>query len=853
MPPRPRQEDYATQGEWLAAMAEWQRETRGASDAVSPQRGVLDFYTPFADLAYALPHHFSDDSELGKRFRVNSAASRMRDVGEMLLGPEEVLRAIADISGGTGTAGDYAVAGLSVLPVPQPVRKAAKRAGASLADSAAGRWLAQSNPVLDNAAARRELQAAFDSGADKAELSALADSFNLSITEGDLDKAISYRDNFVASGGEGPSGVSVIQEARPDYDVGPMQQDLTLRPRYTYDDQEHASVLERYTEQGRRGHMSADTGIFEVDPEVAARIPGYSGENRVPGDPRYDRLLPSMQEKGFSRAYEDQPSIWVMPDGTPYIAEGNTRTAVARDIGLDRIPATVSFFGGGERNVAPDFLENLSAGPNPDILSVSRRGLQPEANSLFINTGRLDDLRHAMSDPANNPALRLADLESRYLYGQPLDLTNMPQSSLQRQGGIARMFETATEGGPEYKSALFERYGEMMPQVVEQAGAQNYDQLVEAAYRALNEDVIRQFDRMPVSMKYHYGELEYPRPSEMFRDALGRGNLNVFRGGDPHPLLGDVDPATGLTGNEMFRAVHDYFGHLPAGSTFRPQGEEIAYATHAQQLSPLAQLALLAETRGQNSWVNYSPANAAITDEMNRIRRQLREIDVVNAAPRAVKEDLLSQLPDRWDLTERLGELGSQFQYARQEPVLLPPEYLDINTPGGVPDWARSLIAPRAPVSAQGQHYGRVAGLDTLDPSFYGTGHQGSEYPMVRNEGLPDRTYFYVGDNVNPEPEVARRAPFLYEGELSGLYDVNADPEGLVALAKAHNVTGYEPTIPYFMFRDQGIEGTNHLPDLERLIDEYGYSGYISDFGPSWDPTSRRAAASYTPVSVRPR
>jgi hypothetical protein len=29
---------------------------------------------------------------------------------------------------------------------------------------------------------------------------------------------------------------------------------------------------------------------------------------------------------------------------------------------------------------------------------------------------------------------------------------------------------------------------------------------------------------------------------------------DVFRGGDPHPFLSDIDPATGLTANEQFRA-----------------------------------------------------------------------------------------------------------------------------------------------------------------------------------------------------------------------------------------------------------------------------------------------------------
>lgn len=157
-------------------------------------------------------------------------------------------------------------------------------------------------------------------------------------------------------------------------------------------------------------------------------------------------------------------------------------------------------------------------------------------------------------------------------------------------------------------------------------------------------------------------------------------------------------------------------------------------------------------------------------------------------------------------------------------------------------EWLQTLAvarrdAPIAPVGARGVHYSRAEGLQRTDPSFYGTGHIGEERRMVRREGLPDRTYFYAegadGTPIRPEEPVAQRAPYVYEADLQGLYDVNADPEGLVALANRYNP-----------------EGTA-IPDLERLIQQYGYSGYISDYAPSWAPQSRRAAAMFEPVDVR--
>lgn len=62
-----------------------------------------------------------------------------------------------------------------------------------------------------------------------------------------------------------------------------------------------------------------------------------------------------------------------------------------------------------------------------------------------------------------------------------------------------------------------------------------------------------------------------------------------------------------LSVNDMFRAIHDLFGHAMKGYGFGAVGEEKAWYEHLQFFSPLARPALTTETRGQNSWVNYGP------------------------------------------------------------------------------------------------------------------------------------------------------------------------------------------------------------------------------------------------------
>ena len=80
-----------------------------------------------------------------------------------------------------------------------------------------------------------------------------------------------------------------------------------------------------------------------------------------------------------------------------------------------------------------------------------------------------------------------------------------------------------------------------------------------------------------------------------------------------NPLLGDAGIEIGghkLVYNDVFRIVHDFFGHVKEGNGFRADGEENAWRSHSAMFTPLARRALTSETRGQNSWVNYGPYGA---------------------------------------------------------------------------------------------------------------------------------------------------------------------------------------------------------------------------------------------------
>jgi hypothetical protein len=143
------------------------------------------------------------------------------------------------------------------------------------------------------------------------------------------------------------------------------------------------------------------------------------------------------------------------------------------------------------------------------------------------------------------------------------------------------------------------------------------DYRVRKAYNALAGEVHQQYDYltrpveqggMGVNVKFEpqlQGTDIYPTHEHLVADLLHNRQLRVNATGSTpedqavgHPFL---DPDT----NDKFRAVHDAFGHAAIGRSFSRHGEEAAFHSHAQMFSPTALPALAAETRLQNSALNY--------------------------------------------------------------------------------------------------------------------------------------------------------------------------------------------------------------------------------------------------------
>lgn len=166
---------------------------------------------------------------------------------------------------------------------------------------------------------------------------------------------------------------------------------------------------------------------------------------------------------------------------------------------------------------------------------------------------------------------------------------------------------------------------------------------VKAAYEALAKETLEQYQAfLDAGYKVEINNNEpYANSQEMIDDLKNRKVIKIFStesgfGDTPitdqqradNPLLKDSGlkdvNGTPMLINDVFRAIHDFFGHAELGNSFGPKGEENAWNIHARMFSPEARKAMTTETRGQNSYVNFSGVNERI-EEMREQARALRE------------------------------------------------------------------------------------------------------------------------------------------------------------------------------------------------------------------------------------
>ena len=112
-------------------------------------------------------------------------------------------------------------------------------------------------------------------------------------------------------------------------------------------------------------------------------------------------------------------------------------------------------------------------------------------------------------------------------------------------------------------------------------------------------------------------DLRSTQSMAVFSTEAGYGSNATDLDVADNPMLADTGiewpygaadgPKRRVLANDLFRAVHDAFGHGLEGASFRARGEENAWQAHVRLFTGSAVGAITSETRGQNSWLNFGP------------------------------------------------------------------------------------------------------------------------------------------------------------------------------------------------------------------------------------------------------
>tara|TARA_R110000737_G_scaffold314082_1_gene323734 strand:+ start:3272 stop:13438 length:10167 start_codon:yes stop_codon:yes gene_type:complete len=375
--------------------------------------------------------------------------------------------------------------------------------------------------------------------------------------------------------------------------------------------------------------------------------------------------------------------------------------------------------------------------------------------------------------------------------------------SLTRQSEYTAVdFDLATRIAAEYEQmadapsdpAVKEAYENLIAQTIAQ-----YEVLVKAGYQFWLIDLSRE------------DNLEYlSTPWNAMRDIRANKTMGIFSTADGHgsavfdteknPLLASTPyswPVGGadstetmpVLANDLFRAVHDAFGHGLEGAGFRARGEENAWQAHSRLFTGSALGAITTETRGQNSWVNFGPYGEA--------NQQASVEDTIFA------DQKVGLMPE-WTWQEGVaGDMGQQqnedlFQ-SFAGPKRIRAESFQVEGRYGEPI--------EGSVSVLGFHYSKEQ-RSTLEGSQYSTGMKGAEYARVRyaqDKRLMQRVHFYVdtGQGVAPESGVGSN---IHAVNIDNVYDLREDALGL--------------------YRDALGLQEEKLNNMESAVIDAGFDGY---------------------------
>jgi hypothetical protein len=347
-----------------------------------------------------------------------------------------------------------------------------------------------------------------------------------------------------------------------------------------------------------------------------------------------------LKEEGFFNGVVPSLSFENNGDGTGLIVshDGRHRAMAMQEAGYDVIPVLMTSVTGGKGRTIRWGQQDNPTSDNYIDPAMRPKILMSQDKDVYIQVPTYKDDSNARTTrrserDRNGRGINIVRAETP-LDGSPqvsgatgpdVRIVNIAEAYAAENGiDFKRQAEYVTID-PEFSASIADAYDNMEHAPKDPDVLRAYDDLIEqttAQYKAL-EDAGYSF--------YFFDKNSDPYDSKPFnamRDLRANKRMGVFStaagyGPDDdfnildNPMLRDTGmkwpfgspngPKETVYANDLFRAVHDAFGHSLEGSGFRGRGEENAWQAHVRLFTGDAIKALTSETRGQNSWLNYGP------------------------------------------------------------------------------------------------------------------------------------------------------------------------------------------------------------------------------------------------------
>jgi hypothetical protein len=299
---------------------------------------------------------------------------------------------------------------------------------------------------------------------------------------------------------------------------------------------------------GQRAEMFLPTDFLR-------RIPGLLNERRVSGEAQYDALLRNVQEKGF---LPDQGGnkvlLGVNHRGEPFLIEGNTRVAVASDVGVPSVRAEVHYFNGGEMVEGQFAPENVAGIAASKPVSNYRDGGQVMMRSDMSSQmeGGIGGLSDRARDMFSRP--RGVGTFAQYMneggsVGVSSDVIDRLRSKIIEETGVDP-FDIAREEGidPDLMLRVIQQESSGNPNAQSEKGAFGYMQLMPGTAKELGVDRMDPVQNMRGGARYLRRQLDEFHTVPLALAAYNAGPGNVSKYGAIPPFKETIKYVSRITG-----------------------------------------------------------------------------------------------------------------------------------------------------------------------------------------------------------------------------------------------------------------------------------------------------------------